>query len=191
MQRVKRRFFAMRNGALAAQMDAHGKKYKINFGLNIPQISEIARDFIPGGTELEGLKAFDQVEFARLLRANDSTRESMLIAPMLFPPEALTEAEARSWMMAVATPEVADVLMLKLLRNYSEAPALLSVLEDAGVTELQKYAGLRLLLNLLQIGRLTAEDVRRRLAGSAIVASPMTSSLLRQIDDELQFLTES
>ena len=34
----------MRNGALAAQMRAAGLAYRINFGLNIPQIKEIATE---------------------------------------------------------------------------------------------------------------------------------------------------
>lgn len=44
MQTVKRRFFAMRNGALAEQMRSRGLTYRINFGLNLPQIKEIAAD---------------------------------------------------------------------------------------------------------------------------------------------------
>ena len=36
MQSVKRRFYAMRNGMLAAQMRQGGVDYRINFGLNIP-----------------------------------------------------------------------------------------------------------------------------------------------------------
>ncbi len=42
MQAVKRRLYAMRNGALAAQMRNAGLHYRINFGLNIPQLKEIA-----------------------------------------------------------------------------------------------------------------------------------------------------
>ncbi len=129
MQRVKRRFFAMRNGDLAQQMAERGARYRINFGLNLPQVSEIARDFLPGGKEHMAVyggqpplpEDLDMADFARRLRDNTSTRESMLIAPMLFPVEALSEEEALEWMRSVPTPEVADVLCLKLLRNHPSA----------------------------------------------------------------------
>ena len=42
MQAVKRRFFAMRNGALAEQMKSGGADYKINFGLLLAQVADIA-----------------------------------------------------------------------------------------------------------------------------------------------------
>ena len=44
MQTVKRRFFAMRNGAVADNMRRHGASYRIIFGLNLPQIVEIAAE---------------------------------------------------------------------------------------------------------------------------------------------------
>ena len=116
MQKVKRRFFAMRNGDLAAQMAVRGARYRINFGLNLPQIVEIARDFLPGGAEFDGLQEdFDMADFARRLRDNTTTRESRLIAPMLFPLEKLTAEEALEWARSADVPEVADVLCLKLL----------------------------------------------------------------------------
>jgi hypothetical protein len=107
MQKVKRRFFAMRNGDLAQQMAERGAQYRINFGLNLPQISEIARDFLPGGVEAAQLPAgFSMADFARRLRANDTTRESMLIAPMLFPVDELTMEEAYTWAATAPPPRV-------------------------------------------------------------------------------------
>ena len=42
MQTVKRAFFAMRNGVIADTLRRAGSPFKIIFGLNLPQISEIA-----------------------------------------------------------------------------------------------------------------------------------------------------
>ena len=42
MQLVKRRFFAMRNGIIADTLRSAGSPFKIIFGLNLPQIIDIA-----------------------------------------------------------------------------------------------------------------------------------------------------
>lgn len=197
MQRVKRRFFAMRNGDLAQQMTERGAKYRINFGLNLPQISEIARDFLPGGKEHtvcdDGFTplptGFDMADFSRRLRDNTSTRESMLIAPMLFPVERLTHEEALGWARSVPTPEVADVLCLKLLRNYHDASRLVEIL--SGDSEpLSRYVALRLALNLFQSGKLSPESLLPMVVAEESRKSQLTASLCRQLRDEIASLTE-
>lgn len=47
MQLLKRRFFAMRNGAVADSLRRQGADYRIIFGLNLPQLVDIAREFGP------------------------------------------------------------------------------------------------------------------------------------------------
>jgi hypothetical protein len=200
MQKVKRRFFAMRNGDLAQQMAERGAQYRINFGLNLPQISEIARDFLPGGAEAAQLPAgFSMADFARRLRANDTTRESMLIAPMLFPVDELTMEEAYIWAATAPTPEVADILCLKLLRNSPLAPSLASRLL-ASPEASERYCGLRLVLNLLQMGKIPARanapaelDLPRVEALARAEQqrpSPLTASITRQLLSDLAFLAE-
>lgn len=210
MQRVKRRFFAMRNGDLAQQMAERGARYRINFGLNLPQVSEIARDFLPGGKEHMAVDGgqpplpadFDMADFARRLRDNTSTRESMLIAPMLFPVGELTEDEALEWVRSVPTPEVADVLCLKLLRNHPSAPRMVGMLlsgalggdcvSSSGIHDipgLVHYTALRLLLNLLQGGKIAADEAQALMDAGIKADSPLTSSVIRQIRDEIEFLS--
>lgn len=197
MQRVKRRFFAMRNGDLAQQMAERGARYRINFGLNLPQVNEIARDFLPGGKEHMAVDGgqpplpedFDMADFARRLRDNTTTRESMLIAPMLFPVGELTEDEALEWVRSVPTPEVADVLCLKLLRNHPSALVLVErLLSDE--SSLARYAALRLSLNLLQCGKVTPESILIPFETEESRREPLTVSLCRQIRDEINFLME-
>ena len=191
MQTVKRRFFAMRNGDLAQQMAERGARYRINFGLNLPQISEIARDFIAGGKERIKLEkqgeSFDAADFARRLRDNTSTRESMLIAPMLFPVDMLSRYEALEWGRSVPTPEVADVLCLKLLRNHADAEEIAGEL-IASDEELHRYTGLRLLLNLLQLGKIGADRAREMTVDCK--PTPMASGVLRGIAEEIAFIKD-
>lgn len=188
MQKVKRRFFAMRNGDLAAQMASHGARYKINFGLNLPQISEIARDFLPGGAEAaEFGEGFDRADFARRLRENTTTRESRLIAPMLFPVEALTPGEALGWARSADVPEVADVLCLRLLRNYPGAKETAEHLLAEGSTDMNRYCGLRLLLNLLSAGRFDPDGAEGIARAEVMRGCGLTASVCRQILEEVEF----
>lgn len=98
MQTVKRRFFAMRNGIVADTLRRTMPEYKMVFGLNIPQIADIARE--------TGISR----ALAEELWADRRTRESMLMAPMIFPIEELDAPTAGRMMDEVVTPEVADIL---------------------------------------------------------------------------------
>ena len=75
MQKVKRAFFTMRNGALADNMRRQGANYRIIFGVNLPQLIEIARETPHDAT------------LTQALWDNKTTRESMLLAPMIYPIE--------------------------------------------------------------------------------------------------------
>ncbi len=186
MQKVKRRFFAMRNGDLAQQMKERGADYQINFGLNLPQISEIACDFLPGGEEYADLPAdFDMADFSRRLRENRTTRESMLIAPMLFPVEKLGWDEALEWCREARTPEVVDVLCLKLLRKWNRAGEMVNSLVGSEV-DLDRYCALRLLLNLLQIGTYNLTDASELCGKEELRGCRLTASLCRQLRDEIE-----
>ena len=85
MQTVKRHFFALRNGIVADTYRKAGSNFRIIFGLNLPQIVEIAKQ-TPRSTAL-----------ADALWHNTTTRESMLLAPMIYPREEFTQELARQW----------------------------------------------------------------------------------------------
>lgn len=78
MQMLKRRLYAMRNGIVADSMRHAGCPYRLIFGLNLPQLTEIAA--------VTGKSA----EMAESLWNDSDLRESALIAPMIYPVEALT-----------------------------------------------------------------------------------------------------
>lgn len=172
MQRLKRRFFAMRNGALAEQLRRSGAPYRIIFGLNLPQIAEIAAD------------TPQSAEMAERLWANRTTRESMLIAPMLFPATAMQPVTAMRWAMTAETPEVVDVLCHRLLRRLDYCFDIADELWQAPAV-INRYAALRLMLNRFpqQI-----DIIEERAREEAARHEPMTASLCRQILEEVEFL---
>ena len=136
MQSVKRNFFAMRNGVIADTLRRSGSPFKIIFGLNLPQISEIALRS-PHGRDL-----------AERLWANATTRESMLIAPMLVERDEFTIEDARRWIADIPAEEVADVLCLKLLKYLPFASELADELAESDQA-MNRYMGLRLKFNIL------------------------------------------
>lgn len=181
MQSVKRRFYAMRNGMLAAQMRQGGVDYRINFGLTIPQIKDIAAELIASG-----LSAAELASLARALWDNESTRESRLLAPMILPPEEAPEVAAR-WMEEAQTAEIADMLCHSLLRRLDCAPGLVAAAMASPTGRLGSYTPLRLLANLLASGRISADEAEKTMAASPAEAgdAAMVKRLRTQIEQEI------
>ncbi len=175
MQQLKRRFFAMRNGVIADCMRKAGAPYRIVFGLTLPQLTEIARDFA------------GDAEMARILWHNTSTRESVLIAPMIMPADEMTVDEAREWIRTAASAEAIDVLCLKLLRRLDFAAAVAQELADSE-EPLGRYTSLRLWLNLLPAN----QEIAARIAAKELAKNERaTKGVARQLIDEIEFLRES
>ncbi|MDE6157359.1 MAG: DNA alkylation repair protein [Muribaculaceae bacterium] len=136
MQTVKRRFFAMRNGIIADTLRKAGSPFSIIFGLNLPQIADIA--------EMTG----KDTTLAEQLWSNNTTRESMLLAPMIVEAESFTYDDARRWVLSVPALEVADILCHRLLRHL---PFAWELAEDLCGSDapLAGYTALRLAFNLV------------------------------------------
>lgn len=134
MQTVKRRMYAMRNGVIADALRKGGSPFRVIFGLNLPQLVEIAA-------------IGKDAAMSRQLWANTATRESMLLAPMLMPVEDFTMEEAVGWSRQVPACEVADILCHRLLRHEPYALELARRLIDEEET-MAHYTGLRLMCNI-------------------------------------------
>lgn len=135
MQQAKRMMFAMRNGVVADVLRKGGSPFSIIFGVNLPQLTDMAREL---GTDNE---------LAARLWANTTTRESMLLAPMLVDADNFSEADAAAWIESVPCNEVADVLCLKLLRRLPYARELVMAYHCSDDRQ-QRYTALRLMCNL-------------------------------------------
>ncbi len=136
IQTIKRHFFAMRNGIIADTLRRAGCHFKIIFGLNMPQLSDFAKQL---GCDSN---------LARLLWNNRSTRESMLLATMIFPLDEMTAEELCQWIDDAPSTEVIDVLCLKMIRHlpyaFDVATALLESSDD-----MRHYAAIRILWNII------------------------------------------
>lgn len=174
IKEIKHRLYAFRNGIVADCLRRSGVPYRVIFGVNLPQLSEIAASIKPSA------------EIAGKLWDTASTRECMLLAPMIFPPEEMDIDTARRWIKAVTTTEIADVLCLKLLKHLDHAPALADefMVSDRA---LDRYTALRLLFNLLP-ARLaeTKAYAQAEMSRDDSVTYPIARALI----EEISFLEE-
>ncbi|MBD5189396.1 MAG: hypothetical protein HDS95_03870 [Bacteroidales bacterium] len=117
IKQIKQTFFAFRNGILA---DALRKQtpYEIVFGLQVPQIAEIARSLKPS------------MELADALWHDSKVRESRLLATYLYPIEEVDPEKAIRLASEINTVEEADMLAFRLLKRLPFATSLLSAMES-------------------------------------------------------------
>lgn len=132
---LKQRLYLMRNGIVADTLRKAGSPYSVIFGVNLPQLKEIAID------------AGHDRELAQAAWGNATSRECMLVAPMIMPPADFTIDMARSWIDTAVATEAIDILCLKLLREQPYALALAQEMA-ADSDPMRHYAGLRLMCNI-------------------------------------------
>ena len=179
MQHIKSRFFALRNGVIADRLRKSGSPYKIIFGLLLPQIEMVA-----GSVELS-------VELAETLWANTSTRESRLMATMVYPLEAFTVAKAKEWVADCDTVELVDLLCFRLVRHLPEAEDLLMENLKAEAVPMMRYFALRLAMTLLVIGNLFEKDKVYAFALEEGNRADCKSKMLcRQVQEEIEWQKE-
>lgn len=174
LQGLRRQLFAMRNGVVADALRKGGCAQRIIFGVNLPQLQEIATSH-----------GYDR-DSARVLWRSTNSRESMLLAIMLVNPYEFGRAEAKEWIKESPSCEILDVLVLKLL---SRMPSKTELLNDiAGADGLNcRYAAMRLAWRLIGSNNSLAEKVARAELGRG---DAITASLAKSILDELDYLDE-
>lgn len=177
MQTVKRRFFAMRNGVIADTLRRAGSPFSIIFGLNLPQIVEIAAE----------VPAEDAPALAEALWQNRTTRESMLAAPMLMQREAIDEPAAERLLRESPCAEVSDVLCHRLLRHLPFAAGLARRLA-ADPDPMVRYGALRLMFNLVAIHPAEAAEMART---EQLRQCPQTLPIASALLDEATWLQEN
>ena len=89
---IKLKFRQAMNGIVSQNMRNLGANYKINFGLTLPLLKKIAEE-IPADAQL-----------ANALWNDTAVRESMMLAPMLYPSDEFNEDEAEKWVTNMPTP---------------------------------------------------------------------------------------
>ena len=176
MQNVKQRFFAFRNGIVADNLRKTGSTYRIIFGLNLPQLKEIAT-FIGENRAL-----------ADELWANSSTRESRLLAPMLVDPNVFALSDAKQWISDFSgNIEEIDILCHSLLNKVSFRDELIDIYRESGKA-CERYLALRLAFGWL--GGSKTVDARSLAEKEATHNDSLTKGIARQLYDDASYLLE-
>lgn len=99
------------NGVASTSMRQKGMAYKVNFGLLIPQIKELAGNYEKNA------------ELAGSLWKED-TRELKILATLLYPTDEFTEKLANEWVGQVSNQEIREQVSFNLFQNLPYASKL-------------------------------------------------------------------
>lgn len=113
LQKIRKRLRLAMNGTISASMREKGNVYKLNFGVPIPEIRQIAKEFEP------------DAELAEKMWQED-TRELKILATLLYPHEAMDKATATRWITGIPYPEIAEQLVFNLIRHLPNSGEILS-----------------------------------------------------------------
>ena len=175
MRQVKQRMFSLRNGVIADTLRKGGSGYKIIFGLNLPQLVEMAADF---GVD---------PELAEALHDNASTRESLLLAPMMVDVENFSFEDANRWIASSPDMETIDILCHRLLRKLPYSVDLVATNLLPQKPALTRYSALRLCLNLLQIRKISPQQAKafadKEMLSRCRLTMPLAQRILEEVSE--------
>lgn len=136
-KKIKQRLRLAMNGIVSAHQRQNGLNYKINFGVEIPRLKEIAKEY-------------PQERKLALELWNSSVRECKLLAIFLLPTENYSEV-AETWISETTNCEIADHLSLNILCNIPHALA--RAIEWTGKTDgFYEYCGYLTITHCLRKG---------------------------------------
>ena len=176
---IRKEFFAFRNGIVADRLRKARDPHAVIMGCLLADVVDITN-------RMRGLVGDDErlAALAQSLWNDTASRECRLAAPMLYPAAMMTQDLALQWCQSVENVEVADNLCHKLLRHIAAAQnVFLSLFRQE--SELARYTGYRLLLNLLLTGRVEpSESLKTMVQTTAAHADALCAPLLRDIMEE-------
>lgn len=136
IKEIKTQLRLSMNGIVSTHQRRQGLDYKINFGVEIPRLKEIAARYTKNETLAEHLWT-------------ENIRESKLLAIYLYPQEKFGPEVANRWLAECRFTETADHLCRSLLIHLPEAPSFaLHQIESEDV--MRKYCGYSILSNLFR-----------------------------------------
>lgn len=109
---IKHQFMAYRNGIVADILRKAGHPFGIIFGVQLPQLRQIASEIKMDTPDLQARK-----KLAEDLLADVDVRESRIVAFDIFPAEDIEYDEARQLCNTIRSREEADLLPFLLLKN--------------------------------------------------------------------------
>lgn len=153
---IKAQFRAAMNGVASAQMRQGGLNYRVNFGIELPRLREIACDYQP------------QHELAQALW-NENVRESKILAGILMPVERFYPEVADIWVEQIPNQEIAELTVMNLFVRlpYASQSAFRWIAQSQ---EIVQVCGFLLLTRLCMKGCQFNEQAANELVDQAVAA---------------------
>lgn len=129
------------NGVTSTSMREKGLNYKLNFGLNIPQIKQLASHYKPDKKLAEALW-------------DEETRELKILATLLYPVNDFSPETADKWVFSIPNQEIREQLCINLLQHTSFASKLAQELSNSPDENI-RITGYWLLARMLIINKIT------------------------------------
>ena len=116
---IRRSFRSRMNGVVSQNMRSYGSEYRINWGVSLLHLKEMAAEYEPDS------------EVARILW-HDDVRESRIMALLLMPADGFDPETAREWIADLRNQEMAEMAATLLFSKLTYAPSLaLDAMHDA------------------------------------------------------------
>lgn len=110
VKEIKTQLRLSMNGVASQSMREKGLNYKLNFGVELPRLKEIARQF-------------DQNHDLAQTLWKENIRESKILAGMLQPIDTFFPEIADIWVEAITNTEIAELTCMNLFQYLPYAPA--------------------------------------------------------------------
>lgn len=166
LREIKRSLRGVMNGVVSASMRGKGLAYKVNFGVELPRLREMAARWEPSAALAEALWAED-------------IRECRLLAALLMPASAFTPDDALRWIGSMRFAEEAECTSAHLLARMPGASDLgFRLLADA--SPMAQACGYLTLARLFMRGMRPVQRDADELLDQAATALASDAALLRR-----------
>lgn len=137
------------NGVVSSSMRNKGVDYKMNFGVDVPRLKEIAQKYKSNAALAQELWKLD-------------VRELKILSTMLYPVSELSEANADEWMNEIPNHEIREHLCRNLLQRLTYADELVQKW-TADANESVRLTGYWLYVRLMMIQAETSKRINIQL----------------------------
>ena len=128
LKQIKRSFHTRMNGVASQSMRQKGLDYKVNWGVALPHLREMAAEYQPSYSLA-----------VKLWKEN--IRECKILATMLMPPAEMPEQLVELWMEQTKSQEIAEMAVFNLYQHLDYAPqmAFRWIASDDSIRQLSGY----------------------------------------------------
>ena len=139
LKAIKRSFFLRMDGTASRSMREKGLDYKINWGVSIPDLRQMAAQY--------------GKDYALAIALwKEDIRECKILATMIMPPEEMLPEIVELWMEQTPSQEIAEMAAFNLYQHLDYAPVMVFQW-IAGDNEMEQICGYNLLSRLFMKGQ--------------------------------------